>query len=148
MNSKLVFGIPLVLISLLFVQTFAAYAEPKTPVEVVEVFIDGYGTAKMDQAAKHTTAKFRNDKPKSVWVQETWNALNELKYGHKDSSVIDTKVGDEKAVVVVDAKITTVAADARQKEIYILVKQEDRWLIDELILSDEKVQVDLDDYTL
>lgn len=143
-----VYGIILSLIAILCLSPNSLYAAPKTPVQVVEIFIEGYGTAKMDQAADVTTAEFRDNKPKSVWVQETWEALNELKYRHKDSSVIDTKVGDEKAIVVVDAKITTVAADARQNEVYILVQQQDRWLIDELIVSDEKIQVDLDDYAL
>jgi hypothetical protein len=42
----------------------------------------------MDEAADVTTAKFRDDKPKSVWVVETWETLNAIKYAHKSSKVV------------------------------------------------------------
>ena len=73
--------------SVLF-QGNTAHAQPKTPIEVIKIFIAGYGTPRMDEAADVTTAKFRDDKPKSVWVVETWETLNAIKYAHKSSKVV------------------------------------------------------------
>ena len=123
-----------------------AHAEPKTPVEVVKVFIAGYGNANMDEAAEVTTASFRDNKPKSVWVVETWKALNKIEYFHKPGKVVKSKIKGDKAVVLIDAEITTAAGNSKQKEIFSLVKKGDIWLIDEFIVADEKV--DLDEYEL
>ena len=127
---------------ILSIQVTTTYAETKTPVEVVELFIAGYGTSRMDEAADYTTAKFRKDQPKSVWVVETWNTLNKIKYGHTKSKVIASKVAGDKAVVVVEARITTVGGDADQKEVYRLINQDGRWLVDDLLVTDEKVELE------
>ena len=101
----------LILTVLVLFQGNTAHAQPKTPIEVIKIFIAGYGTPRMDEAADVTTAKFRDDKPKSVWVVETWKKSNAIEYAHKSSKVVATKVKDRKAVVLVDAEITTVAGD-------------------------------------
>lgn len=72
---KNVLSITLFLIILVLFQVNTAHAQPKTPIEVIKVFIAGYGTPRMDEAADVTTAKFRDDRPKSVWVVETWGWL-------------------------------------------------------------------------
>jgi len=143
---KIVQVIILSLIASILCQVNTAQAEPKSPVEVVKIFIAGYGTPRMDEAADVTTAKFRDDRPKSVWTVETWEKLKAIKYAHTHSKVIGSKVKDRKAVVLVDAEITTVAGDTKQKEIYTLLKEGASWLIDTLVVTDEKI--DLEDYKL
>ena len=145
-RAKTVFIIFLPLITLFFLQANILNAETKSPEEVVKMFIAGYGTARMDEAADLTTDKFRGDRPKSVWVVETWKTLNAIEYGRKESKVIDSRIGEKKAVVLVESEITTNPANAVQREIYILTKDENRWLIDDLIVTDEKIK--LDDYEL
>ncbi len=76
----------------------------------------------MDEIADYTTPKFRDNKPKSVWVVDTWKTLKEIKYEKLNSSVIDTKVKDDKAVVITEAKIKTVVGETAQKEIFYLLK--------------------------
>lgn len=146
MKSNMIKGITFIAVLFLLASFLildnTAYAEPKTPVEVVMAFIAGYGNANMDDAADFTTAKIRGNKPKSVWVVETWKALNEIEYSHKPSKVIEAKVKDDKAVVLVDAEITTAAGDSKQVEIFVLVKDGDNWLIDDLVVADEKVDLD------
>ena len=44
--------------------------------------------------------------------------------------------------MVIDAKITTKAGETTQKEIFYLIKNEERWLIDELIVTDEEFEFD------
>ena len=96
----------------------------------------------MDEIADYTTARFRDNKPKSVWVVETWKTLKEIQFERLNSSVIHSRVKDDKAVVVLEAQIKTAAGGARQKEIYYLVKEGERWLIDELVVTDEEVDAE------
>lgn len=95
----------------------------------------------MDEIADYTTPKFRDNKLKSVWVVDTWKTLKEIKYEKLNSSVIDTKVKDDKAIVVTETKIKTVAGDTTQKDIFYLIKQGERWLIDELIVTNEEIDL-------
>jgi len=145
-TSKAALQIFLAVITLFLSEPSALFAESKTPEEVVKIFISGYGTAHMEEVADVTTAEFRDNEPKSVWVAKKWKLLSSLEYAHIYSKVIDTKVKDDKAIVLVDAEITTKAADAKQKEVYTLVKNGGKWFIDDLIVADEKV--DLEDYEL
>ncbi len=60
----------------------------------------------MDAIADYTTAKFRLNRPKSVWVVDVWRALKKMKYKRVGSVVVDSKVnGNKKDVILVEAKI-------------------------------------------
>ena len=96
----------------------------------------------MDEVANYTTPKFRDNKPKSVWVVDTWKTLHKLKFQKLNCSVIHTKTKGDKAVVITEAKIKTVVGEATQKEIFYLVKEGERWLIDELVITDEEIDPD------
>ena len=87
----------------------------------------------MDEIADYTTPNFRDNKPKSVWVVDTWRSLDKIKYERLNRPVIDSNVEGNKAVVVLEAKIKAVAGEVAQKEIYYLLKHGERWLIDELM---------------
>ena len=93
----------------------------------------------MDEIADYTTPQFRDNKPKSVWVVETWNTLKDIQYERVNSSVISSQVKGEKAIVIMEAKITAAAGEVTQKEIYYLIKEEERWLLDELVVTDEEI---------
>jgi hypothetical protein len=58
------------------------------------------------------------------------------------SSVIGSKVVGDKAVVVTEAKPSLAAGDVTQKELYYLVRQKERWLIDDLQVTDEEIDLD------
>jgi hypothetical protein len=117
------------------------YAQHESPVEVVSLFHKCYGKPCMDEIADYTTARFRNNKPKSVWVVDTWKALKKLKYEKLESKAIDSKTKGSKAIVIVEAKISTGAGEATQKEIYYLIKEAERWMIDELVVTDEEIDI-------
>ena len=129
------------LIAFLLISSSICYAQPKSPIEVVKLFDKCYGRPCMDEIANYTTPKFRDNKPKSVWVVDTWKTLKEIKYEKLNSSVIDTKVKDDKAIVVTETKIKTVVGETTQKDIFYLIKQGERWLIDELIVTDEEIDL-------
>ncbi len=50
----------------------------KSPIDVVKLFNENYGGPRMDKIADYTTANFRDNKPKSVWVVDTWRALKKI----------------------------------------------------------------------
>jgi len=127
-------------IVILFIVTIV-YAQPQTPLEIVELFHKCYAKACMDEVADYTTPRFRDNKPKSVWVVDTWKALHKMNYKKLTSTLLDSKVKGQRAVVIVTVKISTVGGDANQKEIFYLVKDGERWLIDELVVTDEEVDV-------
>jgi hypothetical protein len=56
--------------------------------------------------------------------------------------VIDSKVKDNKAAVILDAKIGTSIGETEQKEIYHLIKEGQTWLIDQLQVTDEDISVE------
>jgi hypothetical protein len=114
----------------------------KSPIEVVKLFFETYGTPRMDEIGPHTTAKFRNDKPMSVWVAETWKALKQMQYEKLEFKVLDSKITDKNALIAVQAKIKTVAGEADQKEIYSLILENNRWLIDDLVVTDEEIDLE------
>ena len=116
-------------------------AQEKSPIEVVKLFDKAYGSPSMDEIANYTTPKFRDNKPKSVWVVDTWKTLQKIKYEKLNSSVIDTKVKGDRAVVVTEAKIKTIVGETNQKDIFYLIKQGERWLIDKLIVTDEEIDL-------
>ena len=128
-----------VLIAFVLINSGICHAQPKSPVEVVKLFDNCYGGPLMDEIADYTTAAFRDNKPKSVWVVETWNTLKDIQYERVNSSVLDTKVKDDRAIVIMEAKIKTAAGEVTQKEIYYLVKEGERWLIDELVVTEEEI---------
>ena len=137
---KLLKIIPL-LITFFFVTLNICHAQEKSPLEVVKLFDKAYGSPLMDEIANYTTPKFRDNKPKSVWVVETWKTLKKIKYEKLNSSVIDTKIKADKAIVVTEGKIKTVVGETAQKEIFYLVKKGERWLIDQLIVTDEEIDI-------
>ena len=132
--------IPLLII-FFFVTLNICHAQEKSPIEVVQFFNKTYGGSLMDEIANYTTPKFRDNRPKSVWVVDTWKTLKKIKYERLNSSVIDTKVKGDRAVVVTEAKIKTVVGETNQKDIFYLIRQGERWLIDQLIVTDEEIDI-------
>lgn len=115
------------------------HGQQDSPIAVVELFSASYGGPRMDEIADYTTGRFRDQRPKSVWIADTWKALQEMKYRRVYGSVINAKVKDNKAAVILDAKIATSIGETEQKEIYHLIKKGQRWLIDQLQVADESM---------
>jgi len=132
-------------ISFLLLAFFLAnicYAQQNSPIEIVNLFNECYGGHCMDEIANYTTPHFRDNKPKSVWVVETWKSLKEIKFQKLNSSIVYSDVKSDKAAVVMEVRIKTVAGETSQKEIYYLIKEEDKWLLNELVITDEEIDTD------
>jgi len=124
-------------IVLSLILTNIATAQEQTPSDIVNVFVNTYGGPYMDELADFTTPNFRDNKPKSVWVVDTWKSLKQIKYRKIRSTVIASKVKGNKAVFIVDATIVTKALKINQKELYYLIKEDGKWLINDLVVTDE-----------
>ena len=121
-------------------------AQDKFPVDVVNLFDSHYGGPDMDVIATYTTAKFRLNRPKSVWIVDIWRALKKMKYKRVGSVVVDSKVnGKKKTVILVEAKIKISEKETTQKEIYYLTREAEKWLIDDLVVVDG--EIDLEEIT-
>jgi hypothetical protein len=118
-------------------------AQEKSPVDVVNLFDRHYGGPDMDVIAGNTTASFRANRPKSVWVADVWRVLKKMKYKRLNSTVIDSRVkNDRKAVVIIEAKIEIANKETTQKEIYYLIQAGKKWLIDDLVVVDGEVDLE------
>ncbi len=130
-----------VLVSLLLLFQAECHAQQDSPVDVVKLFSTDYGSANMDETAKYTTEQFRDNRPKSVWIVDTWRTLRQIEYRRLYGSVIGSKIKDNRAAVILDARIGTAAGETNQKEIYYLIKEDQKWLIDRLQVTDEDVNI-------
>jgi hypothetical protein len=118
-------------------------AQDKSAVEVVNLFDSHYGGPDMDVIAGYTTAKFRLNRPKSVWVVDVWRALKKMKYKRVGSAVVDSKFNDnKKAVILAETKIKIDEKETTQKEIYYLIQAGEKWLIDDLVVVDGEVDLE------
>ena len=140
--------IPYKIISfLMFVSLMCGFevsnAQDKSAVEVVNLFDSHYGGPEMDVIAGYTTAKFRLNRPKSVWVVDVWQALKKMKYKRVSSAVVDSTVNDhKKAVIFVETKIKINEKGTTQKEVYYLTREAEKWLIDDLVVVDGEVDLE------
>ena len=123
-----------------FISQTGAAEEPMTPKEIVTLFHETYGTAWMDDIGPYTTARFRNNLPVTVWIFETWNWLQEMGYEKRDFSITESRINEDGdyATVVSRTRVLTTEGEAEQNEIFILLKDEDLWYIDEMYVTEEK----------
>lgn len=110
-----------------------------TPEQVVALFRDTYGTARMDEIGPHTTAKFRQDRPISAWVVEEWEDLYDMGYEKLAFKIVESTVdqGNGRASVAANAKIRDEEGVVDQREIYMLILEGSIWKIDELYVVDQ-----------
>ena len=109
--------------------------------QTVQLYADTYGTARMDETGEIVTENFREGKPVSVWVADSWKTLHQLEYEKLETKILSTKIKDKHAIVIADGKIRTKAGETGHKEIYILKRVNGRWLIDELRITDEDISM-------
>ena len=138
------------IIALVFLSAFLLFAgcqknpvliesHEQTPSEVVMEWIKVYGVD-MDRASELTTLNFRDGKTKEIWASEYYKLLQSAKYKHLGGKVIEEKIEGDRAVVVLQAEIDTVAGSAKQKEFYLMRRINGQWLIDDIIVKEEEVE--------
>ena len=109
--------------------------------ETIHLYADTYGTARMDETGEIVTENFRDGKPISVWVNDTWKKLHQLEFEKLETKILKTKIERDKAIAIVQGKIKTNVGETSHKEIYILEMVDGRWLIEDLRITDEDVSM-------
>ncbi len=97
----------------------------------------------MDKCADITSAKMRDNKPKSVWV-DTWKQLDKIDYRKETSEIIRHKIENDGAIIIVQSRICALNSYVDQKELFTLLHIDGTWLIDKLIVGDEVLEEQLD----
>ena len=113
---------------------------PRSPDKVVALFDQVYGSSEMSSIAPYTTGRFRDKKRKEVWIADTWKTLKKIEYKRLSSKLINSSLKGNQAMVVLQSQIETVAGKTDQKEIFYLIKKDGIWKIDELVVTDEKLE--------
>jgi hypothetical protein len=118
------------------------FPDAKSPEQVVELFQKTFGTPRMDEIGPYTTENFRDNQPITVWISKTWEQLNIFEYEKVDFKLLGIEYNDTKnfAKITGAAKIKSAAATVTQKELYLLKKEGDFWLIDELKVTEEEIK--------
>lgn len=132
----------LLIIFLFFACIPSLGAQDSAILEPVRIFDKYYGTSAMDRVAEVVTSEFRAGKPGSTWVSETWKLLDEIEYQRLASQIKNKAVEGDRALVRVHVTIETVAGRTEQDEIYHLVRDGGRWLIDDLQVHNEDVEAE------
>ena len=128
--------IPLIITFLLI--TSPLFAETNTPLSVVKVWNQTYGIHQ-DKAAEITTLKFREGKPKKQWADETYRMLKEIEFRYLENNVIKKQIKNNSAIFILQSLISTVAGKTLQKEYYYLIKENEKWLINDIAVGDEVI---------
>jgi len=111
----------------------------KTPIDVVRLFNKTYGTARMDEIGPYTTERFRKDRPITVWIAAVWEYLKKIEYENLNFEIVDSKINEDNAEVETLSTIRNQVGEMEQKEIYMLVRKNKRWLIDELYVTEAEI---------
>jgi hypothetical protein len=116
-----------------------ATEKPMTPEQIVALFHESYGTAWMDDIGPYTTADFRDQLPVTVWIIDTWDWLQEMEYEKLEFKVAETQISKDGdyATVASRTRVRTIDGESVQNEIFILIREEGLWYIDEMYVTDE-----------
>jgi len=126
-----------VLSSLRLVFSFADEREPKlSPRQTVFQWTQVYGVD-MDSASDFTTLEFREGMTKKDWAARYSEIIKAIGYKHMGGEIIAELTEETKSMVVMKAKIMTVAGGVNQVEIYELLKLGGTWLINNITVKEE-----------
>ena len=108
-----------------------------TPSEVVDSWLMNY-PHNLDTAAELTTLAMRHFKPPNEWSQDMKPALMNIKFRYLEHKILTQDIQGKRAVVTVEAFISTIGGNQVQKEEYVLLLVKDEWLIDKVNVVEER----------
>ncbi len=129
-------SIPIVL--LISLHSFPAFASNNSPEDVVKLWNQTYGIHQ-DKAAEITTLSFREGKEKKQWAQETYRMLKEIEFRYLKNNIIKKQIDNNSAIFTLQSLITTIAGKTLQKEYYYLIKDNEKWLINDIAVGEEVI---------
>ncbi len=107
--------------------------------EIVSEWVSVYGVDQ-DKASELTTLKFREGIPKKIWADETFKILRKGGYKNIDYDFLGISVRDISSMIVIESTIETIMGITQQKEIYILNVEDGKWLIEDIMVEEERTK--------
>ena len=123
-----------------FLLSAPLFANNSTPQDVVTTWTQVCGVDQM-KASNLTTSRFRGGKNKQPWADEIYKSLKKMGYRHLGGEIINKLISKDVAVIVLQSSINTLVGKTSQKESYLLIHQNDEWLIDQIAINDEVIKV-------
>ncbi len=117
-----------------------AGAQARSPEDVVKLFMDVYGTARMREVLPHTLPAFRDGTEPELWLKRTQGLLTSIGYVRLEGVIQSVVVKRDEATVVVASRIKTKAVTGTQTEIYLLRLTEQGWKLLDLEVQDEVIE--------
>lgn len=131
-------SLPLLILTVaFFFQNSLASAQPRSPQDVVNLFMEVYGTERMREILPYTLPAFRDGLEPEVWLERDYRAMKALGYAHLDGVIKDVTIKGREATVVVASRIKTIIGTVRQTEIYRLLDTEQGWKLLDLRTEEE-----------
>ena len=132
---KLSFPVVIIILTL----SSSSFAQNNSPMDIVNEWINVYGIDQ-DRASELTTLKFREGIPKKIWADETFRILKKGGYKNINYNFLGVSVRDVSSMIVIESTIETIVGITQQKEIYILSMEDGKWLIEDLIVEEERTK--------
>ena len=124
----------------LSLQKSLASAQPRSPQEVVDLFMQVYGTERMREILPFTLPGFRDSQEPEVWLLWTNWILKHIEYVRLGSVIRNVTIKGGEATVVVAARIGTRAGTAHQTEIYQLLLTDQGWKLLDFTVQDRTIE--------
>ncbi|MFB3073929.1 MAG: hypothetical protein ACE1Z6_01985 [Candidatus Methylomirabilales bacterium] len=124
----------------LSLQKSLAFAQPRSPQDVVKLFMQVYGTERMREILPYTLPEFRDGLEPEVWLERDYRAMKALGYAHLDGVIKDVTIKGREATVVVASRIKTIIGTVRQTETYRLLDTEQGWKLLDLRTEEELIE--------
>lgn len=120
----------------LLLQKGLTSAQPRSPQEVVDLFMQVYGTERMREILPYTLRGFRDGQEPEVWLLWANWILKHIGYVRLESVIRNVTIKGREATVVVAARIGTRVGTARQTEIYQLLLTDQGWKLLDFTVQD------------
>lgn len=129
------------LLSSFLVDTGAAQEVPRTPGEVVQLWLKVYPND-LERAVHLTTLSFRQGVSKKDWVETQGPLLRGLRLRYSQATVVYEEIRGEEAQVIVRARVSGFMLGSQIKdELYFLQKGPDgSWLVNRVVEYTENYQ--------
>lgn len=124
----------------LSLQKSLASAQPRSPQEVVDLFMQVYGTERMREILPFTLPGFRDSQEPEVWLLWTNWILKHIGYVRLGSVIRNVTIKGGEATVVVTARIGTRAGTTHQTEIYQLLLTDQGWKLLDFTVQDRTIE--------
>ncbi len=124
----------------LSLQKSLAFVQPRSPQDVVDLFMQFCGTERMREILPFTLPGFRDGQEPEMWLLWTNWILKHIEYVRLGGVIRNVTIKGREATVVVAARIGTRVGTARQTEDYQLLLTDQGWKLLDFTVQDRIIE--------